>query len=147
MEGEDRVSVEFITQGAGRPGHRDPHAHAAPQPFTYPLRRDYVEPDWTRLPGYRGVTVEQWESAQWQRAHTVKNLKEFKEALGEHLRDDLLADIERDQQERATMSMLLPPQMINTMDENDLRAEPGRAYMAPAFSDREPEVASHPLRS
>ena len=141
------MSVEFITQGTGRPGHRDPHAHAAPQPFTYPLQRAYVEPDWTRLPGYRDVTVEQWESAQWQRAHTVKNLKEFKEALGEHLRDDLLADIERDQQERATMSMLLPPQMINTMDENDLRADPVRLYMAPAFSDREQEFPSHPLAS
>ena len=90
------MSVEFITQGTGRPGHRDAHAHAAPQPFTYPLQRPYVEPDWTRLAGYRDVTKEQWESAQWQRAHTVKNLKEFKAALGEHLTDDLLADIERD---------------------------------------------------
>ena len=39
----------------------------------------------------------------------MKNLKEFKEALGDFLDDDLLADIERDQQERATMSMLIPP--------------------------------------
>jgi WD40 repeat protein len=96
-------------------------AHAAHQPFEYPLRREYVEPDWTRLPGYADVTTEQWESAQWQRAHTVKNLKEFKEALGDFLDDDLMADIERDQQERATMSMLIPPQMINTMEEHDLR--------------------------
>jgi lysine 2,3-aminomutase len=141
------MSVEFITQSAGRPGHRDPHAHPAPQPFTYPLQRSYVEPDWTRLPGYRDVTRAQWESAQWQRAHTVKNLREFKEALGDHLTDDLLADIERDQQERATMSMLLPPQMINTMDETDLRADPVRLYMAPAFSDRDQEFPSHPLAS
>ena len=141
------MSVEFITQSTGRPGHRDPHAHAAPQPFTYPLQRPYVEPDWTRLPGYRDVTKEQWESAQWQRAHTVKNLKEFKAALGEHLTDNLLADIEHDQQERATMSMLLPPQMINTMDETDLRADPVRLYMAPALSDREQEFPSHPLAS
>ncbi len=128
-----------------RPGHRDPHAHATTQPFPYPLRRAYVEPDWTRLPGYRDVTREQWESAQWQRAHTVKNLREFKEALGDHLDDELLADIERDQQERATMSMLLPPQMLNTMDESDLRADPVRRYMAPAFSERDPEFPSHPL--
>ena len=99
-----------------RPAHRDAHAHAAEdQPFRYPMHREYVEPDWTRLPGYRDVTKEQWESAQWQSAHSVKNLKEFKEALGEHLSDDLLEDIRRDQEERATMSMLLPPQMINTM--------------------------------
>jgi lysine 2,3-aminomutase len=130
-----------------RPGHRDPHAHAAEQPFTYPLTRPFVEPDWTRLPAYRDVTADQWASAQWQRAHTVKNLKEFKEALGDHLDDELLADIERDQQERATMSMLLPPQMINTMREDDLRADPVRRYMAPAFSERETEWPSHPLAS
>jgi lysine 2,3-aminomutase len=141
-------AVEFHPQPSDvRPGHRDPHAHATNQPFTYPLTREFVEPDWTRLPAYRDVTVEQWESAQWQRAHTVKNLKEFKEAFGAHLDDELLGDIERDQQERATMSMLLPPQMINTMDEGDLRADRVRRYMAPAFSERETEWPSHPLSS
>ena len=128
-----------------RPGHREPAAHAADQPFSYPLRREFVEPEWRRLPAYRDVTQEQWESAQWQRAHTVKNLREFKEALGPFLTDDLAEDIDRDQRERATMSMLLPPQMINTMDERDLRGDPVRRYMAPAFSDRDPEWPSHPL--
>ncbi len=142
------TAVEFHTQASGmRPVHRDPHAHATQQPFTYPLAREFVEPDWTRLPAYRDVTTEQWESAQWQRAHTVKNLKEFKEAFGEHLDEGLLGDIERDQQERATMSMLIPPQMINTMDERDLRADRVRRYMAPAFSERETEWPSHPLSS
>src|SRR6266576_2384660 len=78
------VSVEFHPQPSNvRPGHRDAHAHAADQPFRYPLLREYAEPDWTRLPAYRDVTNEQWGSAQWQRAHTVKNLKEFKAALGD----------------------------------------------------------------
>jgi lysine 2,3-aminomutase len=127
-----------------RPGHREPHAHAAEQPFHYPLQREFIEPDWTRLPEYRGVAPEQWENAQWQRAHSVKSLKEFKEAMGEHLSDDLAAGIERDMAERATMSMLIPPQMINTMDERDLRADPIRRYMAPAFSERQGQWASHP---
>ena len=131
-----------------RPAHRGALAHAAEdQPFRYPMQREYVEPDWTRLPGYRDVTKEQWESAQWQRAHSVKNLKEFKEALGEHLTDDLLEDIRRDQEERATMSMLLPPQMINTMEVDDLRNDRVRRYMAPALSDRQTEWASHPMAS
>jgi len=90
------------------------------------------------------VTAEDWESAQWQRAHTVKNLKELKQALGSHLMDDLAADIHRDMQERATMSMLLPPQMLNTMDEQNLSADPVRRYMAPAFSERHAEWPSHP---
>ena len=130
-----------------RPGHREAHAHASEQPFQYPLAREFAEPDWTRLPGYRDVTREQWESAQWQRAHTVKNLKEFKAALGAFLDEELLGDIERDQQERATMSMLLPPQMLNTMVETDLRGDPVRRYMAPALSERDKEWPSHPLSS
>ena len=105
-----------------RPGHREARARAASQTFRYPLEREFVEPDWRRIPGFRDVTDEQWESAQWQRAHTVKNLIEFKKVLGDHLDEDLYEDILRDQQERATMSMLIPPQMINTMDVDDLRA-------------------------
>jgi lysine 2,3-aminomutase len=141
--------VDDETQPAHlRPGHREAHAHAAEdQPFHYPLQREFAEPDWTRLPGYTDVTVEQWESAQWQRAHSVKNLREFKEALGDRLSDELLEDIRRDQEERATMSMLIPPQMINTMDEADLRGDRVRNYMAPAFSERHQEWSSHPMAS
>ncbi len=128
-----------------RPRHDSGRAHAAEQPFPYPLKREFVEPDWTRFPGYAAVTAEEWESAQWQRAHTVKNLAELKHALGDHLDDELCADIERDQQQRATMSMLIPPQMINTMDQRDLRNDPVRTYMAPTYSDRHPEWASHPM--
>src|SRR6266511_3075911 len=130
-----------------RPSHRAAHAHAAPQAFRYPLEREFVEPDWTRLPGYQDVTREQWESAQWQRAHCVKNLAEFREALGPFLTEDLTEDIARDQRERATMSMQIPPQMVNKMDERDLGSDPVRRYMAPAFSERHPAWPSHPMAS
>ncbi len=130
-----------------RPHHEAGKAHAADQPFAYPLRREFVEPDWTRIPGFARVAKEQWESAQWQRAHSVKNLVEFKRVLGEHLSDELYAGIERDQQERATMSMLIPPQMINTMNLADLANDPVRRYMAPTFSDRHPEWTNHPMAS
>jgi len=145
MSDEQERSGEQERERGGRPKHVAGKAHAAEQPFPYPLKREFVEPDWTRLPGFTDVTVEQWESAQWQRAQTVKNLVEMKRVLGPHLDDELYADIERDQQERSTMSMLIPPQMINTMDERDLRADPVRRYMAPAFSDRHPEWTSHPM--
>jgi lysine 2,3-aminomutase len=77
----------------------------------------------------------------------VKNLKEFKAALGDFLTDAHAADIERDQQERATMSMLIPPQMINTMDLNNLEHDKVARYMAPKFSDRNPEWTNHPMAS
>jgi lysine 2,3-aminomutase len=117
------------------------------QPFRYPLQRSFVEPDWTRLPGYREVSAAEWESALWQRRHTVKNLRELKEALGSCFPDDLLTSIERDQRERATMSLLLPPQMLNTMNEKDLWGDPLRRYMLPAFDDRMGEWGCHPKAS
>ena len=140
------MSDEHAVHGkVERPRHESGKAHAAEQPLPYPLKREFAEPDWTRFPAYAAVAAEEWESAQWQRAHTVKNLAEFKRALGDHLDDELLADIEHDQRERATMSMLIPPQMINTMDERDLRGDPVRRYMAPTYSDRHPEWTSHPM--
>ncbi len=116
----------------------------AEQPFAYPPARDWAEPDWRRLPGYREVSQKDWESALWQRKHTVKNLKELNAVLGDRIPDDLIAGIERDQQERATMSLLIPPQMINTMNEADLWNDPIRRYMLPAFEDRDPDWPSHP---
>ena len=119
-------------------------AHAGPQPYPYPPRRDFVEPDWRRLPGYRDVTEAEWYSAKWQRQHTVKNLAQLKAVFGPHLTEDLATSLERDQLERATMSMLVPPQMLNTMNEQDLWGDPIRRYMMPAFADRDVEWPSHP---
>jgi lysine 2,3-aminomutase len=126
---------------------RTPRAHAAEQPYSYPPRRDFVEPDWRRLPGYRDVTEAEWLNAKWQRQHTVKNLDQLLKVFGDHLPSDLVDSITRDQAERATMSMLVPPQMLNTMDETNLWHDPIRLYMIPAFADRDPEWPSHPLAS
>jgi lysine 2,3-aminomutase len=103
-----------------------------------------LEPDWRRLPGYREVTPEEWESALWQRKHTVKNLKELQQVFGPLLPESLLRGIERDQRELATMSLLVPPQMLNTMNERDLWNDPLRRYLLPAFEDRDVEWPSHP---
>ncbi|HYV19968.1 MAG TPA: lysine 2,3-aminomutase [Verrucomicrobiae bacterium] len=120
------------------------HVRSGEQPFRYDSARPFVEPDWRRFPGYRDVTAEQWESALWQRKNTVKNLKELAQVFGPLLPETLLRGIERDQRERATMSLLIPPQMLNTMDERDLWNDPLRRYMLPAFEDRDVEWPSHP---
>ena len=121
--------------------------HAGEQPFSYPLKREFIEPDWTRLPGYKNVSKEEWETALWQRRHTVKNLRECKEVFGDLMPDSLFASVERDIRDRATMSILIPPHMLNTMDEKDLWNDPVRRYMLPAFEDRHPEWPSHPKAS
>ncbi len=119
----------------------------AGQPIPYPIKREYLEPDWTRIPGFRGVSVADWEDATWQRKHTIKNLREFKDVLGALLPDDLAQSIGQDMEQRATMSMLIPPQMINTMNAADLWSDPVRRYMAPAFADRRTDWANHPKAS
>ena len=126
------------------------------QPYAY-QRRELTEPDWRRFPGWARVTAAEWESAQWQRAHCVKNLRQLREVLGSGLSDEFCADLERDQRERATMSMLVPPQMLNTMVPGRQPGEPGftealyadpvRRYMIPVFSDRRADWPSHPYAS
>src|SRR5262245_27244235 len=67
--------------------------------------------------------------------------------MGPLLPDDLAESIVKDISTTATMSMLVPPEMINTMDEKDLWRDPVRRYMLPAFEDRHPEWPSHPHSS
>ncbi|MCO5972278.1 KamA family radical SAM protein [Actinoallomurus soli] len=124
-----------------------PGAH--PQPYAY-RHRELAEPDWRRFPGWRDVTAAEWESAQWQRAHCVKNVRQLRQVMGDLLSEDFYADLERDQRERATMSMLVPPQMLNTMDVSStaaFHADPVRRYMLPVFSDRRTDWPSHPVAS
>jgi lysine 2,3-aminomutase len=124
-------------------------ATAAGQPYQYE-RRTLIEPDWTRFPGWRDVTVQQWESAQWQRVHCVKNIRQLRTVMGDLLDERFYADLEADQKRLATMSMLLPPQMLNTMvpdrtpDTDSFYADPIRRYMMPVASDRHADWPSHP---
>ncbi|HEX6350466.1 MAG TPA: lysine 2,3-aminomutase [Candidatus Dormibacteraeota bacterium] len=115
-----------------------------PQPFRYPPAKTFSEPDWHRLPGFRDVNPAEWESARWQRLHSVKDVRGLREVFGKRLTDDLAEDIAQDVLQRATMTMLVPPQMLNTMDEHDLRRDPVRRYMLPALSERCAEFPSHP---
>jgi lysine 2,3-aminomutase len=129
---------------------------ALEQPYAY-RRRELVEPDWTRLPGWHDVTADEWASVQWQRAHCVKNVKQLRALMGDLVDDSFYADLERDQAERATMSMLVPPQMMNTMVPTGpapgqswteaFHADPVRNYMLPVFSDRRTDWPSHPHAS
>ena len=128
--------------------------HDDGQPYPY-RRTELIEPDWRRFPGWATVTTDEWESVQWQRAHCIKNVKQLRELMGDLLDDRFYVDLERDQAERATMSMLVPPQMMNTMvpsfEPSGARSmteafygDPIRHYMIPVFSDRRTDWPSHP---
>ncbi|MFF0292571.1 KamA family radical SAM protein [Kitasatospora sp. NPDC004614] len=124
------------------------------QPYSYRFREP-VEPEWRRFPGWSQVTADEWDSAQWQRANCVKSARQLGAVLGPGIGDSFLADLVRDQQQRATMSMLVTPQLLNTMVPHlapgeagfldALYADPVRRYMIPVFSDRDPRWPSHPF--
>jgi lysine 2,3-aminomutase len=147
---------EFLQLGA--PMTTDVRAFAATdqgadQPYSY-RHRPLVEPDWRRFPGWADVSRQEWESVQWQRAHCVKNVRQLRQVMGGLLSDSCYVDLERDQAERATMSMLVPPQMINTMVPAGATAgaaftaafyaDPVRRYMIPLYGDRRADWPSHP---
>jgi lysine 2,3-aminomutase len=123
------------------------------QPYQY-RRRELAEPDWRRFPGWAQVTRAEWESAQWQRAHCVKNIKQLRGVLGDGLDEQFYEDLAADQRQRATMSMLVTPQMLNTMAASAVpgqpgftaafRADPVRRYMIPVLPDRRTDWPSHP---
>jgi lysine 2,3-aminomutase len=119
------------------------------QSYRY-VRSPLSEPDWRRLPGWRDVTEAQWRSAQWQRAHSVKNPGQLRAVLGDLLTDRFYADLDADRTRYATMAMLIPPQMLNTMvpgappDDDSFLADPIRRYLLPVASDRDPDWPSHP---
>ncbi|GAA0248307.1 lysine 2,3-aminomutase [Saccharothrix mutabilis subsp. mutabilis] len=127
-----------------------PHEH---------VRRTPVEPSWRRFPGWRGVTREQWRDPQWQRVHCVRNTRQLRAVVGDLLDERFYDDLAADQESFATMSMLLPPQMLNTMVPEGAAdftaadfteafyADPVRRYMLPVRSDRDPEWPSHPYSS
>lgn len=130
---------------AGKPEFKKEVAKSGKvQPYPYHYSHDFAEPDWKRLPGYKNVTKEEWESALWQKRNLVKSTQQLKQVFGDLISDNMLLDIQRDQQERATMALLVPPQMINTMNEKDLKSDPVRRYMLPFFSERDRKWPSHP---
>jgi lysine 2,3-aminomutase len=128
---------------------------AGEQPYEY-QRQELVEPDWRRFPGWRDITEAQWRDAQWQRVNCVKNARQLRQVTGDLLTETFYDDLAADQQQLATMSMLLPPQMLNTMVPRldpvegpdafteAFYADPVRRYMLPVRSDRDPQWPSHP---
>src|ERR1044071_7707483 len=75
--------------------------------------------------------------------------------MGDLLAESFYEDLAGDQERLATMSMLLPPQMLNTMAPTatgsditkEFLADPIRRYMMPVASDRDPEWPNHPHSS
>jgi lysine 2,3-aminomutase len=126
---------------------RAPAATAAPYRYAH---RELREPDWARIPAWRRVTEREWGDARWQRTNSVRGVRELEKVYGRLLSDTFYEDVARDQRELATMPLLLPPHVLNTMaadavpSDDALRADPVRRAMLPLRSERHPRWPSHP---
>lgn len=125
------------------------------QPYSYEGHA-LTTPDWRRFPGWRDVPDTDWADVQWQRSHCVKTPAQLREVVGDLVDDRFYADLVEDQERFATMSMLLTPQLLNTVARSAEAAGPGsltdafyadpvRRYMLPVASDRSVTPVSHPM--
>jgi lysine 2,3-aminomutase len=122
------------------------------QPYRY-RRFEAIEPEWRRFPGWRDVSDAQWRDVRWQRMNSIKTLRGLRDVLGGLVEDVFYEDIRRDQATHATMSMLITPQVLNTMAPEEvpstegLYEDPVRRYVVPVASDRHPRWPTHPRAS
>src|SRR3712207_9352610 len=95
-----RREPQYLPYGPPVGGHQE--VMVLEQPYEY-TARELVEPDWRRLPGFAEVTEAEWRSAQWQRAHCVKNVRQLRGVYGDLLDEAFYADVEAGQAGRATI--------------------------------------------
>ena len=125
---------------------------ACGQPYEY-RRLEAIEPDWRRFPGWRRVTAAEWRDERWQRANSIRTIRGLRDVLGDLVGEAFYADLQRDQASRATMALLVTPQVMNTMvplgppSTEALYDDPVRRYVIPVFSDRHPVWPTHPRAS
>ncbi len=105
-----QVPADHADYRSARPAA--PASERCAQPYSY-RRRELVEPDWERLPGWRGVTRTDWESAQWQRVHCVKTIAQLRAVWGDLVPESFYVDLARDHADNGTMPLLLPPQIFD----------------------------------
>ena len=124
------------------------------QPYVY-RRRELTEPDWRRSPAGPDVTAAEWESAQWQRAHCVKNARQLRQVTGGGLGEAFFADLEQDQRARPPCPCWCRRRCSTRWRRRGgapggpgfteaFYADPVRRYMIPVFSDRRADWPSHP---
>ncbi len=122
------------------------------QPYAY-KRHELAEPDWRRFPGWAGVSAADWESAQWQRAHCVKNMRQLARSPGRDWPSPSSPTSSATSasgprcrcwcRRRCSTPWCRPGPRRAGFTEA-FYADPVRRYMMPAFSDRRTDWPSHP---
>jgi len=122
-----------------------PTAEAAPvaSPAELPsfehrnLRRDAF---WTEVPAYREVGPDHFHTHAFQVQHTVTNLRQLKETVGDLVPESFYQDVELGLK-RAPMALRISPYLLSLIRWEDPYSDPIRTQFLPVASQ---QVADHP---
>lgn len=127
------------------PEHVDPPANVQPDPAGQralsghrDLRRDEF---WRAIPGYAEVTAGEFGDHKWQQRHTVTNVRQLREALGNVAGEDFFADLEAGIT-NAPMALRISPYLLSLVDWSAPLADPIRTQFLPLRSQQQPD---HPM--
>lgn len=116
---------------------RDP-AHVDPPLEADAHRRLRDEPP--QLPAFRQVTAEQFHTHTFQARHSVTNVRQLRETLGQLVPESFYQDLEKGLQ-RAPMALRISPYLLELIDWSAPHHDPIRTQFLPLASEQEP---NHP---
>lgn len=96
---------------------------------------------WREIPAWKEINREEFGDHLWQARKSVCNLKQVKEALGDRISEDLIADIEAGLH-IAPMNIRITPYVFSLIDWDNPRDDPLRKQFLPLGSQMLPD---HPF--
>lgn len=96
---------------------------------------------WRGIPGYNKTTPGEFGSHQWQQKHTVSNVRQLKETLGNLVPDSFYEDVQAGL-DHAPMALRISPYLLSLVDWQSPIQDPIRTQFLPLRSQQIPD---HPM--
>jgi lysine 2,3-aminomutase len=96
---------------------------------------------WRRLPAYRDVSAAEFQTHLFQQKHTVTNVRQLRETVGELAPDSFYEDLANGIR-HAPMALRISPYLLSLIDWSDAVADPIRSQFLPIRSQQQP---NHPM--
>ncbi len=116
----------------------EPPSRSQPQADHRNLRRDEF---WRGLPAYQKVSEKEFQSHLFQQKHSVTNIRQLRETLGDLVPDAFYEDLASGLQ-HAPMALRISPYLLSLVDWNDWENDPIRKQFIPLRSQQRPD---HPM--
>lgn len=96
---------------------------------------------WRRIPGFRAVSREEFETHLFQSRHSVTNLRQLRETVGELAPESFFEDLAQGIR-RAPMALRISPYLLSLIDWENPLEDPIRTQFLPMARHQEPD---HPM--